>query len=178
LSDLFAFAAFVLAIAGVLIALLAYGFSIRRPRLALDVQVGDGTHGFQVPTAMNRNGLHREIANDPQTALNLTLLGKNNVSARNPAVRVTIMEGLVYFHGAQVASAGWSQLGMAGASDSVQWDGGANYVVHGGWSRGLPPLPLAGTQLEEIETRIATVLIEWVADGIAGQSRFVPLVVS
>jgi len=168
LADVATAGGFLLAVLAVVVALLAYWQSIKRPRLALEVRVGDGTQEH-IATLLYGSGTYRLVAAYPQSGLNVTLISKNDVSARNPAVKVTVLNGLTNLY---TQAAGWS-LGDGGAEGfkSAQWDGGADYLVHGGWQRQLPELPLVGSRLTEMDAAAATLQIQWVADGIAEQSK-------
>jgi hypothetical protein len=150
------------------IALLAYFQSVRRPKLRLKAKLGEGAKDMVVSTVPDHSGNYKEVAGHPDSTLNLTLICENDVSARNPAVKVTFMLGLNGFQPA----AGWS-LSDHGTSGykSAQWDGGTDYLVHGGWRRSLPGLPLGGARLTDSQTKTATIQVQWVADGIRGQSR-------
>jgi hypothetical protein len=154
-----------------LIALLAYSNSIRRPRLDLLVRVGDATENFEVGTVQEA-GI-RVVAQHPGSRLNLILVSRNHVSARNPAVRVLVLGGVNAFQ-ALAENEDW-RLSMAGPGqpESAQWDGGANYLVHGGWSRVLPPLQLGGLRHIPQEPHTAKLQIQWVADDLGEQSRLI-----
>lgn len=159
--------AVLLAVFGGLIALLAFIQTTRGPNLALDVAA-------QITMSTVMKGPYKHVAEHPDNSLRMTLVGRNDVSARNPAVRVTIKQGLSFLQGRLVVEAGWSEL-KTGTSDlkAAQWDGGANYLVHGKWTRSLPPLPLGDSRLTNNEITQATLNIEWVADGIRQRSKSV-----
>ena len=145
LGDLLAADALVFALAGVLTALLAYSFTIQRPSLKLELTVGEKSDEFAVSTMLDQSGNFREIAVHPLNSLSLILVGKNDVSARNPAVRVSATGGLAFLSAAGALGAGWSAL----QATVVQWDGGVDSIVHGGWSRSIPSLPLGGSRLTD-----------------------------
>jgi len=154
-------------------ALIAYFQSVRSPKLRLETKVGDGANGKVVSTVPDKSGKFMEVANDPGSTLHFTLICDNDAFARNPAVKVTIVRGL---SGLQAAS-GWS-LGEYGPDGykSAQWDGGADYPIHGGWRRSLPPFPLGGLRLTKNEATNALILLRWVAEGIRRQST--PLIIT
>ena len=63
------------------------------------------------------------------------------LAARNPGIRI-VLEGL----GGLPEQAGWSTLAwpnMIGPT-IFEWDGGADYIIHGKWSRTLPQLNFDG----------------------------------
>ena len=167
LADVAAGGAFLLALLALIVALLAYNESIKRPRLALEWRLGDGTQNF-VSTAATYIGQVKSVAVHPQSQLHLTLISRNAVSARNPAVKVTVLNGLARLEN---MSPEWSLGdGGPGGFQSALWDGGANYLVHGSWRRQVPALPLGNSPISPNDATSAALKIEWVADGISSRS--------
>lgn len=142
-------AAATLALAGIaaLVALRAYLIAAGKPDLVL-LRRDAGRWPLRLSTQPRAPGhsLPRIGAN-PRPGLpyvrsiELALQNIGGYSARNPAVKIT-------FHGfwAPVQPSGWSTIrsGPGGTVQSVQWDGGADYAVHGSWTRVLPPVVLDG----------------------------------
>ena len=168
LADVFSASAVALALIAGLIALLAYNESLKRPALRLDAKLGDGQKGKVVGTALDGSGNYREIADSKDSLLNMTLSVTNQVSARNPAVKVSIRNGLTALHG---FGGGWvAGDDSTSGFQSARWDGGADYIVHGGFPRDLYPLVLGRSRLVDKGSATATLRIEWVADGIDKQT--------
>ena len=101
--------------------------------------------------------------------------------ARSPALRID----LIWLDGLRSPQPGWTHPGRGGKifpdfAPSVQWDGGADYAIHGNWTRELPPLDFTGVLAwnrlpkgasRSSPTRFGATHVEWglavelVADG-------------
>lgn len=169
LAAIFGAAAFLLAVVAGLLALLAYNQALALPDLEMQAKLGDGSQGWVCPLTADQSGNFKEIAHANQSVLNITLLVTNRVSARNPAVKITPVKGLVGF---QMFTAAWrpGDLGPSGYT-TTRWDGGANFLVHGGFPLAVEGFSLGGSRLTANTLTKATIRIEWVADGIQKQSK-------
>src|ERR1019366_8299891 len=74
----------------------------------------------------------------------ITIINGSRYSARNPGVRIEFNSfGLP----SMTLNDGWSTISTNDLGVSaIQWDGGANYIVHGKWSRKLPSLDFRGLE--------------------------------
>lgn len=169
LADVSGAATLVLAVLASSVALLAYYQSLKRPKIALRVVVGDGKAANVLATDTHPSGNWKYVVVNASTVMHITLISQNDVSARNPAVSVTMIDGL----GTELPYAGvdWVTRYRPDGLLSVQWDGGANYLLHGGWQREVSPLNLGHLRLTHMTTVKATILVEWVADGFATHSQ-------
>lgn len=94
--------------------------------------------------------------------LTIRIQNTSQFSARSPACRVSTygFRGLHWERGAEGDT--WSRLGPGeGADDRVQWDGGANFVVHGNWSRDIH----LSADRTLITKPTGSLMLELVADG-------------
>ena len=71
--------------------------------------------------------------------------------------------------------AGWQvteRVTTVGVTE-IQWDGGADHMIHGEWSRTLPAITLRGARL--VGESGSKLIVTLVADGISPCSTDVPI---
>lgn len=144
LNTVVAAGAFVLVAWGVIVALVTYVSATGAPNLSAEV-----TFRFSFPigptfSAADRAesiGEWKTVAAYRQTEGEVRVTNNSKYSARNPGVRMTL-DGL----GGIASQEGWAIIGSANqiGITCLQWDGGADYIIHGQWSRVLPPLNVDG----------------------------------
>jgi hypothetical protein len=128
----FAVGTFVLAVFAGVVAVLAYIASIQPPDL--DVTLASVAWKDELVFVINpQTNPHESFLRliDYQPELIIQMANRSPFSARNPACRVTMLgfSGI----GFSRVTEGWSYVGTG--EDVAQWDGGANYFIHGNWSR-------------------------------------------
>jgi hypothetical protein len=135
---------FVLVAWGVIVALAAYVSATGSPDLSAEIifRFSFANH----PTLMVADqtewvGGWRRVKDYRQVEGRVTITNSSRYSARNPGMRITL-DGL----GGILAQEGWTVLSSANqiGITSLQWDGGADYMIHGQWSRVLPTLSVTG----------------------------------
>jgi hypothetical protein len=158
-----------LAIVASVVAVLAYRVSIQRPSLVATAEV-DGAFvdielGLDGPDSAGERRIARLPHPGPQSkSVPLVLRIENDSawSARNVAVRIDVkgMRGI----GAPME---WSRAGTDGTTghtSALKWEGGADYAIHGNWTRELPPLELAGVIVDP-PLEACELLVDVVAEG-------------
>jgi hypothetical protein len=152
-------------VAGV-IALAAYVAATQRPKLDVEIQFR-----FSPPNAPvlevnppDQFGM-RYLAPWRQCEAQVLVHNRSSYSARSPAVRIDL-RGL----GGLVGSQAWTPIHFVNTvgPTGVQWEGRADYAIHGNWTRELPVLDFAGVAAYDIKD--AKLLVEVVADGFRGNS--------
>jgi hypothetical protein len=150
-----ALVSFALVALGVVVALVAYLASTGQPDLEVSV-----VFRFSFPNEpvfkMQQlvHGWQRPVANFRQTEGEVFLTNRSRYSAKNPGVQVR----LVSLGGLNPQwNTGWVPIGQANMVGvyEIQWDGGADFLVHGKWQRRLPPLNFADV-FEMAETKPKT----------------------
>ncbi|MGC9538487.1 hypothetical protein [Streptomyces sp. UG1] len=159
--------------AAAVVALLAYRAATGRPELDIEITFNFSSPNEPVFVAESDEDDTLEgrlIAGFKQTWATVGLRNASRYAAKNPGVRIEL-EGLGGFGGQD----GWEQVAFTtsvGVS-AIQWDGGADSIVHGNWSRVLPPLDLAGVR--ELVPGGAAFVVTIVADGVSPVIRRLPV---
>jgi hypothetical protein len=135
---------FVLVAWGVIVALVAYVSATGSPDLAVEIsfRFSFANHPtFDVADQAEWIGSWRKVKLYRQVEGQVRVTNSSKYSARNPGVRITL-EGL----GGISNQDGWTVTGSANqiGITSLQWDGGADYIIHGQWSRILPSFNVRG----------------------------------
>ena len=134
--------ALVLVAWGAVIALAAYVSATGSPDLSVTL-----VFRFSFPNEptflyrQTRSDVERIIEPFRQCEGKLRISNSSQYSARNPGMRITL-DGL----GGVPDQPGWRVVdseNMIGII-TLEWDGGADYIIHGRWSRTLPHLNVAG----------------------------------
>lgn len=125
-----------------------------------------GTPDLLEMTLVNGEPAQEEVTlvNPSALVIGIELVNRSKYSARNPGVRVSIFG----FSSLQLTDLSWRRINPStdGSLHQFQWDGGTENV-HGGWSRRLPDLQLAGSQTIDRAAEKHELKIEYVADGVA-----------
>ena len=155
LGATFTIGAFTLAVLGAAVALLAYRLAIQRPKLLVHIAADDFENGA-IQVGLDRPGDkgerhirrlpgYRRVGSGP-VPVRISVENISGWSARNVAVRVDFKGIRNFKHPID-----WSVAAVhssTGEVVSVQWEGGADYAVHGRWTRELPALYLTDAVLE------------------------------
>lgn len=153
--------AFVLVAATLVIALIAYLAATGRPDLGLRIK----TQGE--PPILGSDAKLTETEPDGDrpflsgygtgSTWEISLVNLSRYAARNPGVRVQLT-GFSYLE----PQPGWTDVSDWGYR-SFQWDGGADHLIHGEWSRRLPDLQFGEARIQTSKPRVA---ITVAADGV------------
>jgi hypothetical protein len=151
INTVVAASAYVAALTGVVIALIAFLQASGRPSLRPEITfprskpnelVFDVYRPMQIPAWVNvgEKSNIRMLQTQNNDLLG-TIIIKNSTmyAAQNPGLRITF-EGLYYN---SPTSPGWTVADSWGdlrGVKAVQWDGGSENIIHGKWSRRLPDL--------------------------------------
>lgn len=166
-GDILAASTVLLALLGGLVAVAAYAAATARPHLEVEV-----TFRFSFPNEpvlqmapSGTGSVSRAIAPWRQCEATVQIHNRSSHSARNPAVRIDLI-GM----GGIGGSTAWMPIHFASTvgATGVQWEGGADYPIHGNWTRELPTLDFAGVDVYSIAT--AGLSLELVADGFRSES--------
>jgi hypothetical protein len=169
LGDTLAACGLFLAIVASVVAVLAYRVSIQRPSLRATVEVDGGLDdielGLEGPDSAGERRVARLPHPGPQSKsvpLVVRIENDSDWSARNVAVRLDFkgMRGI----GAPID---WSRAGTdatTGHTSALKWEGGADYAIHGNWTRELPALELAGVIVDP-PLEACALLVDVVAEG-------------
>jgi len=134
INTVVAVSAFILVAATLFVALIAYLAATGRPDLEPQLHFPNSDINKPVLRAAPSQ---RQIERSLQSVCSIVLVNRSRYSARNPGVRIEL-DGL----GGLRPQQGWT--GIASETDigtvAIQWDGGADYLIHGSWSRVLPDL--------------------------------------
>jgi hypothetical protein len=123
---------------------------------------------FKLVSVSGNDPAWRRIDPFAQNRATVGLVNRSRHTAHNPALRID----LVGIRGLKPVT-GWDgvvhvrQVGLT----ALQWDGGANYPIHGNWRRELPALVLDDVDLR-LDGEVALV-VTVVADGFRRQTRLV-----
>jgi hypothetical protein len=150
IANMLSFGTLLLAVVAGIVALAAYSAATGLPDLKLQVRVRF-TEDFGLT---NKIFLHADMektlpvaAVSSDNVARVVVENRSSYAARTPAVSVEIVGGRIAANRYQ-ASEQWLVTDTAGffGKDiiALQWDGGANYAVHGNSRRSLPPLDLSG----------------------------------
>jgi hypothetical protein len=173
INTVVAVCAFILVAATLFVALTAYLAATGRPDLEPQLRF---YHSYlnkpvlRVEDEPSPNGW-RNIVTTRQTECSVTLVNRSRYSARNPGLQVWL-EGL----GGLKEQPGWAVVGSANmiGITAIQWDGGADYLIHGKWSRVLPPLIFDGAFVYATDT-LPALIVTVAADGIKPQRKRMPV---
>jgi hypothetical protein len=171
LGDTFAAGAFSLAVVGSVVALLAYRIAIQRPALLVHIATED-IDGQTIKVVLGRpdESGERHIFRLPgyrrhgdTLALRISVENTSDWSARNVAVRADL-RGI-----RRVPQAGgWAiaayHPALTNEITALQWEGGADYAIHGHWTRELPAVYLNDALIEAPGDNCA-VIVDVVAEG-------------
>lgn len=179
INTVVAVGAFVLVAWGVIVALAAYVSATGSPDLSLEL-----VFRFSFPnepvflvadeTDYDRqkwNKEYRYVKPFRQTEGVVVITNHSKYSARNPGMRIRL-EGL---GGIQVQQ-GWETIARENMVGTMifQWDGGADYIIHGRWSRTLPQLDVRGMYLFRSSDDPAFI-VDIAADGFGPKRIRVPV---
>lgn len=157
---------------GVIVALAAYVSATGSPNLSVQLTF-QFSHPNEPVFVMNEevdsDATHRVVKTFKQTQGTVTIINASKYSARNPGVRIGV-HGL----GGMRAQPGWEILTIANMIGPVvfQWDGGADYIVHGNWSRTLPELDVKGMFTSKVDPAF---IIDIAADGFGPKRTRIPV---
>jgi hypothetical protein len=176
-------ATFILTIVGEIVALAAFFFATDPPDLAAEFSIngaganpsgfgpavnprsGGGSNPPRFRMAVDRSSGVLFVADQTRAQVRIHNWSKN--AARNPALRIDL-------HGLYMResfSLGWQVVaGTERGITAIQWDGEANLVIHGRWTRVLPPLDFGGMAVWPDDSPPELVLT-LVADGFNGALR-------
>ncbi len=141
-------AAFALVALTLVVALLAYLSATGRPDLDVDVSFhfsfpNEPVFSCERTSVMGSDRL--QVTPYKQTWGQVTLSNRSRYAAKNPGVRIRL-RGLFVDGFTGDWADGWSPVSSANQVGvyEVQWDGGADQIVHARWSRRLPGLDVTG----------------------------------
>jgi hypothetical protein len=143
-----AFVAVFLAFGAAIVAILAYWAATKVPDLDIVVgPLGEEGSGLRLHAVTYADNTGDRIVRTPKSMalkLTMTLECRTRVSAHHPAVRVELI-GLKLL----TPQTGWDVLESQEFSwtQKLQWDGGADAIVHWRLGRPLPPVDLQGESL-------------------------------
>ena len=152
-----------LAVVGSLVALAAYAAATQRPDLEVSVEFRFSFPNEPVlelsPVDPSGTG-SRQVAPWRQTEATVKIRNRSSYSARNPALQIQLL-GL----GGIPGQTGWAPMHFVNTvgPTAVQWEGGADYAIHGNWERELPVLNFAGVR--SFDGRSGELVCDLVADG-------------
>jgi hypothetical protein len=155
-----AVSAFVLVAATLFVALIAYLAATGQPDLA--VRFGAGSLRSKPVLVMDPHGIVMGESWRP-ARVQVWLLNHSRYSARNPGVKLWLV-GLSKWQPPE----GWVVIDEGDTGPMViQWDGGADQLIHGNWERMLPVLDFAGATINFPEHKSRLDLVAYVAaDGV------------
>jgi hypothetical protein len=171
LNTVIATGAFILVGWGVIVALAAYVSSTGAPDLSMTLRFLLSPPNE--PTFLAAEGKNDQliITNSTvrQTIGTVVIANTSKYSARNPGLRIR----LVNLSELQ-EQPGWTIIDrdLAGKIREIQWDGGADYIIHGRWSRTLPQLDFEGVFAQE---RSQALVIFLAADGFGPERKLIKL---
>lgn len=137
IGDTLAGGAFLLVAVGVILALAAYLIASAKPDLNAEVvfAFSEPNQPVFVGDALPDGAM--KLQPFKQVEGRVRIHNGNGNSARNPALRIDLVGlGGLKEQPPWVAVAFANQVGAY----AIQWDGGADYSIHGNWTRELPPL--------------------------------------
>jgi len=104
-----------------------------------------------------------------QAQIQINIYNRSRYSARNPGMRIHLW-GL----GGLSDQPGWTVINTLGdrGPSAIQWDGGADFLIHGNWSRVLPRLDL--TDVAVVGNNPALMVIV-AADGVKPKELKLPV---
>jgi hypothetical protein len=178
LGATFTVGAFTLAVLGAAVALLAYRLAIQRPNLVVHITTPD-LEGQTIRVGLGRpdGAGERHIFLLPgyrrhgdSLPVHISVENTSDWSARNVAVRVDFqgIRGVTQSQDWRIAA---YHPHVTNEVIALQWEGGADYAIHGHWSRELPDLYLNNALVEAPGENCALV-VDVVAEGFREAWRF------
>jgi hypothetical protein len=174
----FTVGAFTLAVVGAAVALLAYRLSLQRPKLQVHITTADLDAGT-IRIGMLRpdeSGERRVVLlpgyrrHGETLALRISLENTSDWSARNVAVRVDVRGLRRLAHVPSWTIAAYHPY-VTNEVVALQWEGGADYAVHGNWTRELPELHL-NNAIVEAPGAECSMIIDVAAEGFRHRWTF------
>jgi hypothetical protein len=175
IGDTLAAGGLCLAILASIVAVLAYRVSTQRPSLIASVEV-DGALTAELGLAGPDSAWERRIVRlphpGPQTNSVPLVLRIENVSrwsARNVAVRIDF----IGIRGVGVPL-DWSRAAIdpsTAQTSALKWEGGADYAIHGNWTRELAAIELLGAIVDP-PPDTCQILVDVVAEGFRKTWKF------
>jgi hypothetical protein len=176
ISTVVAVCAFILVAATLAVALIAYLAATGRPELQPQLQFRFSDVNMPVleaaPPRTGEDFLHRRyLANWRQTECTVRLVNSSRYSARNASVRVWL-DCL----GLRRPQPDWTVLTMVNAIGPIelQWDGGADSLIHGNWSRVLPMLNFQDAYATRTDP-LPEIVVTVAADGVKPTTTRIPV---
>jgi hypothetical protein len=163
---------FVLVAWGVIVALAAYVSATGSPELSAEISFRfsfPNRPTFSVADKEDWLGDWRRVGTYRQVEAEVTITNSSKYSARNSGMRIQL-DGL----GGISDQTGWTVVGQANqiGITSIQWDGGADYIIHGQWSRVLPSLHVEGMFAFQDD---AALIVDVAADGFGPKRTRMPV---
>jgi hypothetical protein len=168
INTLVATAGFLLIFVTLLVALLTYLTATGEPKLEPEIFFRFSDKNAPVFQAERLEHTTR-VVNFRQVEGGVLLRNSSRYPARNPGVRIQLVN-----MGCIAPQSGWAttvtvnQLGPI----EFQWDGGADFSVHGHWTRTLPALDFANLEAFDRDARI---VVSVAADGWGPRSWTLPV---
>lgn len=161
-----ALAACILTLLGTGVALMAFLAATGEPDLDVSVYF---PFSFPNRPAFLVEGRH--LVPFKQLSGEVRVTNRSKHGARNPGVRIEF-DGVLGLS----EQPGWTLVEWINTVGPVsfQWDGGVNGIVHGKWSRKLPPLNLDGAHTLPSDVAL---IVTVVADGVEPRTRRMPILV-
>ena len=170
-GDIVAGATLILAIVAAIVALLAYAASTGLPELRIQVDFP-----FSELNKPSFSGALQEIGavqaeNFKQLVCTIRVRNDSSYSAKNPAIVVRLHDMAFVPDGDRLEKHDWAVIQFVSTHGVtvVQWDGGANYSIHGSSVRTLPDLFL--NKLHTIPKPDPWLDIDILAEGYSRQIR-------
>jgi hypothetical protein len=144
------------------VALVAYLVASGQPHLEPEITFRDSYPNL--PVFLSEAGSYgansRKITSYRQTEGTVVIRNESRYAARNPGVRIEL-HGLLGLKPPD----GWDVVSWATTvgPTAIQWDGGANYIIHGKWHRTLPMIDF--DEVVAYRQRRPELIVSLVADG-------------
>ncbi len=167
-----ALAAYILVGLGVAVALLAYLAATGRPDLHAVIQFNFSYPNEPVFEASNESSSDGTIklAQFKQLDGTVYIENRSSYAARNPGMRIELSSV-----GGFNEQPGWASVTYASTVGliAIQWDGGADLLIHGKWPRPLPRLDFSDAYaFKHIEPEL---IVTVVADGFMPRVQHIPI---
>ncbi|WP_034090161.1 hypothetical protein [Streptacidiphilus albus] len=159
-------AALIVAVLAGIVAIIAYAAASGQAKLKATVTFGTGdpnSPDFALDAITEESAKLWPLSPTNLLWGQVLLENSSAYAARNPGVRIRF-DGLV----GALQVGGWESVKEDDATSvtEIQWDGGADRMIHGKWSRTLPRINLAGASwLRSVQRPTMTVTV--VADGVS-----------
>lgn len=176
LTQIVSACALILVAWGVIVALAAYISATGAPLLRFEIKLAYARPNelvFEAVAEFPGRQSRQRIKPPEQPFGAITVINGSRYSARNPGVRIEFNSfGL----SSMTLNDGWSisstnDLGVS----AIQWDGGANYIIHGKWSRKLPSLDFGSLESSISDRESLTMTVSLAADGMTPVKTEIPL---